>query len=150
MEIRKFESSDQTELAALEKTCFGKACWEDEVWQDILGDPARNVIYLATENGEIASFLAVYNWQPERDFVKITNVGTKPDFRGQGLVHRLFETMLTEMRGLGITEFAGETRISNLPMQKVFRDFHFEAVYTMEGYYDNPDEDALRYSRTER
>lgn len=150
MKIRKFEPSDDRELIALEKMCFGDDCWEDEVWQDILSDQAHNIIYLAMENEEIASFLAVYNWLPERDFAKITNVGAKPSFRGQGFVHRLFETMLTDMKDLGIHEFAGETRVSNLPMQKVFRDFGFQAVETMKGYYDSPDEDALRYCLSER
>lgn len=149
MEIRKSTLSDQKELIALEKACFGEDCWEDGVWQDILSDPVRNIIYLATENEEIASFLAVYNWNPERNFVKITNAGTKPCFRGKGYIRQLFETMLAEMRNLGMTAFAGETRVSNLPMQHVFRNFNFQAVETMKGYYENPDEDALRYALSE-
>ncbi|MBD7915134.1 hypothetical protein H9660_08220 [Clostridium sp. Sa3CUN1] len=44
-----------------------------------------------------------------------------------------------------MTDFRGETRVTNYPMQKVFSDFNFINVETFKDYYDNPIEDALRY-----
>lgn len=145
MEIIQYNEAYRDRLIALEKHCFPGDSWEDEIWQDILGDLGPNVIYLAVEGGEVAAFLAIYNWGSEKNFVKITNIGTRENFRGQKLAHRLMETMMAEMRSAGMHAFAGETRVTNYPMQKVFSDFGFQIVETMKGYYENPVEDAYRY-----
>lgn len=113
--------------------------------QEILGDLEHNIIYLVKQNTELISYLMIYNWGKEKNYVKVTNIGTKSCFRGQKLAHRLFETMLNEMKKEGMNDFRGETRVTNYPMQKVFSNFNFRKVKTIKGYYDNPTEDALRY-----
>ncbi|EQB87754.1 ribosomal protein S18 acetylase RimI-like enzyme [Clostridium punense] len=145
MEIVKFNLKDKNELLELDKECFGVGCWDNELWQSILEDLEHNIIYLVKQNTELIAYLMIYNWGKERNYVKITNMGTKSSFRGQKLAHKLFETMLSEMKKEGMRDFRGETRVTNYPMQKVFNDFDFKNVETLEGYYDNPTEDALRY-----
>ena len=145
MEIVKFNLKDKNELLELDKECFEVDHWDNEVWQTILEDLERNIIYLVKQNTELIAYLMVYNWGKERNYVKITNMGTKSCYRGQKLAHKLFETMINEMKEEGMRDFRGETRVTNYPMQKVFNDFHFKNVETLEGYYDNPTEDALRY-----
>lgn len=49
------------------------------------------------------------------------------------------------MKSQGFQDFRGETRISNLPMQKVFEQQGFDRKHVMESYYDHPTEDAYRY-----
>lgn len=145
MEIVKFNLKDKNELLELDKECFGVGCWDNELWQTILEDLERNIIYLVKQDTELIAYLMIYNWGKERNYVKITNMGTKSSFRGQKLAHKLFETMINEMKEEGMRDFRGETRVTNYPMQKVFKDFDFKNVETLEGYYDNPTEDALRY-----
>lgn len=97
------------------------------------------------QNNEIIAYLMIYNWGKEKNYVKITNIGTKSCFRGQKLAHKLLETMINEMKKEEMKDFRAETRITNYPMQKVFSDFNFINVETYKGYYDNPTEDAFIY-----
>ena len=46
MEIVKFNLIDKNELVELEKECFGVNHWDNELWQEILGDLEHNIIYL--------------------------------------------------------------------------------------------------------
>lgn len=145
MEIVKFNLKDKNELLELDKECFGVNHWGNELWQEILGDLEHNIIYLVKHNADLIAYLMIYNWGKEKNYVKVTNIGTKSCFRGQKLAHKLFETMINEMKKEGMKDFRGETRVTNYPMQKVFSDFDFRKVETLKGYYDNPTEDALRY-----
>lgn len=145
MEIVKFNLKDKNELLELDKECFGVNHWDNKLWQEILGDLEHNIIYLVKQNNELIAYLTIFNWGKEKNYVKITNIGTKSCFRGQKLAHKLFETMINEMKKEGMKDFRGETRVTNYSMQKVFSDFDFTNVETFKGYYDNPTEDALRY-----
>lgn len=144
MEIIKYSAPYLETLLELEKHCFGVNATEKEEWQEILADE-HTLLYLAVENGEVLAFLSIYNWGTEKNFVKITDIGTRESCRGRRIAHRLMETMMAEMKAQGMQAFAGETRVSNKAMQKVFSDFGFQVAYTMEGYYDDPTEDAYRY-----
>lgn len=98
MEIVKFNLEDKNKLLDLDKECFGVNHWGNDLWQEILGDLEHNIIYLVKQNTELISYLMIYNWGKEKNYVKVTNIGTKSFFRGQKLAHRLFETMLNEMK----------------------------------------------------
>lgn len=145
MEIIKFDETWFDQLLALEQACFGITAWGKEEWTEILADRDHVTVYLMEENGQAVAFLAIYNWGTEKNYVKISDIGTKPGFQGKKIAHQLMETMIAEMEARGMYAFAGETRVTNYPMQKVFEDFGFQNVYTMENYYDDPTEDALRY-----
>ncbi|SMC16544.1 Ribosomal protein S18 acetylase RimI [Clostridium acidisoli DSM 12555] len=145
MEITKFDLKDKNELLELDRECFGIDIWDDDLWKEILEDLEHNIIYLVKQNNEIIAYLMIYNWGKEKNYVKITNIGTKSCFRGQKLAHKLLETMINEMKKEGMKDFRAETRITNYPMQKVFSDFNFINVETYKGYYDNPTEDAFIY-----
>ncbi|MDH8679933.1 GNAT family N-acetyltransferase [Fusibacter bizertensis] len=136
---------DRNELLELDKECFGVDQWDNELWQEIFDDFEHNFIYLVKQKNELIAFLTIFNWGKEKNYVKITNIGTKSSYRGQRIAHKLFETMISEMKKEGIRDFRGETRVSNYPMQKVFSDFDFTNVETYKDYYDNPTEDALRF-----
>lgn len=145
MEIVKFDLKYKNELLDLDKECFGVNHWDNELWEEILGDLEHNIIYLVKQNNKLIAYLAIFNWGKEKNYVKITNIGTKNGFRGQKLAHTLFKIMIHEMKKDGMRDFRGETRVTNYPMQKVFSDFGFRNVETFKGYYDNPIEDAFRY-----
>lgn len=130
MEIVKFNLKDKNQLLELDKECFGADCWSNELWQEILKDLGHNIIYLVKQNNELIAYLMIFNWGKEKNYVKITNIGTKSEFRGQKLAHKLFETMINYMKKQGMKDFRGETRVTNYPIQKVFSDFGFRNVET--------------------
>lgn len=144
MEIIKWNGTYFDKFLELEAHCFGPAAWGREEWTEILSDE-KTAVYLAVEAGELIAFLSIYNWGSKKNFVKITDIGTRADFRGRKIAHKLMASMMAEMEAAGMHAFAGETRVSNAPMQKVFADFGFRMAYIMEDYYDDPHEDAYRY-----
>lgn len=46
MEIVKFDLKYKNELLDLDKECFGVNHWDNELWEEILGDLEHNIIYL--------------------------------------------------------------------------------------------------------
>ena len=89
--------------------------------------------------------LFIYNWQGEQDYIKIMNLGVHPDYRGQGLAHRLLTHAAREMTALGMKRFCGETRASNQAMRKVFEACGYRLERTEAGYYADPEESACKY-----
>ena len=49
------------------------------------------------------------------------------------------------MKELGIGRFRGETRASNLPMQRLFEKMGYRLDRVEENYYHNPEESAYKY-----
>lgn len=62
----------------------------------------------------------------------------KPQYRKQGLVHRLLNHVTDEMKRLQVSRFWGETRTSNISMQTVFEDCGDKLNKVEENYFENP------------
>ena len=80
----------------------------------------RAIYYALLDDGRIVGDLFLYNWQGEQDYVKLMHISVHPDYRKQGLGERLMNHAQQEMKELGMGRFRGETRASNLPMQRLF------------------------------
>lgn len=87
----------------------------------------------------------LYDWQGERDFLKIMNLGIHPDHRGRGLACRLLQKAAEELKASMLTRCCGETRESNLAMRRVFERCGYRLNKTEESYYENPTESACKY-----
>lgn len=76
---------------------------------------------------------------------KIMNIGTHPDHRNKEYAHMLMQYIIGEMLKVDMHIFKGETRESNIKMQKVFKDFGYKITIKVEEYYDKPIETAYKY-----
>lgn len=137
--------SERTEaIIAFNKLCFPTDFWKEDDWKDLLAD--ERAVYYAVMDGEtIAGDVFIYNWKGEDDYVKIMNLAVHPDYRGQGLAHRLLDHVTEQMRAVGMCRFCGETRASNAAMQRVFEDCGYELNRIEEGYYTSDGESAYKY-----
>ena len=111
---------------------------EERYGVDILKRMGRKI----SRDGKVA-FL--YNWQGEQDYVKLMHISVHPDYRKQGLGERLMTHAQQEMKELGMGRFRGETRASNLPMQRLFEKMGYRLDRVEENYYHNPEESAYKY-----
>ncbi|NLY19757.1 MAG: GNAT family N-acetyltransferase [Tissierellia bacterium] len=127
------------------KICFENDYFNRDTWLELLDD-YRTIVYIISENEFIKSFLAIYNWKDEDDYIKIMTIGTHPDYRGNGYAQKLMEYMIGQMTKEEMYVYKGETRESNLKMQKIFEKLGYEIIRKVEGYYDNPVETAYKYS----
>ena len=85
MLLQRLNKNDLPEIIAFNRRCFSPGDrWSGEDWTELLEDE-RAHYYALLENGQIVGNMFLYDWQGERDFLKIMNLGVAPDRRGQGL-----------------------------------------------------------------
>jgi len=142
--IERLGLERKAEIMAFDRLCFPTDCWKEEDWQELLADE-RAVYYAALDHGAIAGDVFIYNWQGEKDYVKIMNIAVHPDYRGRGLAGRLLNLATQEMSEKGMRRFCGETRKSNQAMQRTFEGCGYRLDRVEEHYYDHPDESAYKY-----
>ncbi len=105
----------------------------------------RAIYYALLDGEQIVAGLFLYNWQGNRDYVKIMSLAVDPNWRRQGLGERLLRYAEQEMRQFGMTKFCGETRASNDAMQRLFTRCGYRLEWVEENYYQHPDESAYKY-----
>ena len=145
MLLQRLNQNDLPQIIAFNRRCFSPADrWSEADWTELLEDE-RTLYYALLENGQIVGNIFLYDWQGERDFLKIMNLGVAPDRRGQGLACRLLQKAAEELEASTLTRCCGETRESNLTMRRVFERCGYRLNKTEESYYENPTESACKY-----
>ena len=119
--LTKLSISNIESIMAFDKLCFPTDFWLEKDWRELLDD-ARAVYYALLDKESIVGDVFIYNWQGEKDYVKIMNVAIHPNYRHRGLARQLMNHVTEEMEAVGMYRFFGETRASNKAMQRVFED----------------------------
>ncbi|MDO5131752.1 MAG: ribosomal protein S18-alanine N-acetyltransferase [Eubacteriales bacterium] len=73
----------------------------------------------------------------------ISNVAVHPDYRRKGICRRMLETLLSEARNDGVTDFTLEVRAGNTPAVRLYESLGFRTEGIRPGFYDHPVEDGL-------
>jgi len=144
MEIKRFGAKDIAAAMDFDRLCFPTDYWKEEDWKDLLADE-RAIYYALCEDGRLIGDVFIYNWQGEKDYVKIMNIAVHPEHRGKRLGRMLLEHATAEMTAIGMKRFCGETRATNTAMQRVFEVCGYALDRIEEGYYDAPTESAYKY-----
>ena len=98
MLLQRLNKNDLPEIIAFNRRCFSPADrWSEADWAELLEDE-RALYFALLENGQIVGSIFLYDWQGERDFLKIMNLGVAPDRRGQGLACRLLQKAAEELK----------------------------------------------------
>lgn len=142
--MKELNIKDITPIMEFDKLCFPTDCWKEEDWKDLLEDD-RAIYYALLDQDKIVGDVFIYNWKGENDYVKIMNLAVHPDYRKQGLAHKLLNHVTDEMKKIDMGRFCGETRASNVKMQKVFEDCGYKLNKIEEDYFTDPDESAYKY-----
>lgn len=131
-------------IIAFNRLCFPTDFWQDSDWKELLED--ERAIYYAMMDGErIVGNAFIYNWIGEKDFVKIMNLAVHPEYRRRGFAALLLDHVTNEMRAFNPPRFCGETRASNLGMQRAFEKCGYRLNRIEPDYYQNPNESAYKY-----
>lgn len=144
IEIKQLNAEHMREIVLFDKTCFPTDFWKEGDWKELLEDP-RAIYYALLDGDKIVGNVFIYNWEGEKDYIKIMNIAVDADYRKQGLAHRLLNHVRAEMKKIGMQRFCGETRASNKDMQRVFESCGYFLNLIEEDYYDNPNESAYKY-----
>lgn len=143
--IVRLKMKDLDDFLKLLTICFPGDSIKKEDWIELLEDE-KTFIFAIKENDIIKANIAIYNWKGEDNYIKIMSIGTHPEHRNKGYAHLLMQYVIDEMLKDDMHIFKGETRESNIKMQKVFKDFGYKFINKVEEYYDNPFETAYKYS----
>lgn len=127
-----------------DRLCFPTDYWPESDWKMLLEDD-RAIYYALVNQQEIIGNVFIYNWQGEKDYVKIMNLAVHPHHRNQGLAHHLLNHVSHEMQALGMLCFRGETRQSNSSMRNVFESCGYQLSSVEANYYEDPIENACKY-----
>ncbi len=141
----KLGLEDLDAIDRIERICFPSDPTRREDWIELLADE-RTIVFALKEDNIIKSYIAIYNWKGENDYIKIMSLGTHPDYRNRGYAHKIMQYTIDEMLKDGMRIFKAETRQSNIRMQKVFEDFGYRIVDKVAECYENPKEGAYKYS----
>ncbi len=144
-EILELSISDIDDIYNFEKLCFPDEYTSMKIWTELLEDE-RTSVFSIKEKNEIVAFISIYNWKGENNYIKIMCIATHVSHRNKGYANTLMKFVIDQMLKDNMYIFKAETRVSNIKMQKVFSNFAYENVETVDNYYDSPAEAAYKYS----
>ena len=144
MNIHRIGMAHFDAIVQFNKLCFPLDPWPEEDWKMLLEDD-RSLYYALMEQDQIIGCVFIYNWQGERDYVKIMDMAIHPEHRNRGYARQLLNYVTDQMAPLGMACFRGETRQSNKAMQHVFALCGYQKYAEEADYYDHPTETAYQY-----
>jgi ribosomal-protein-alanine N-acetyltransferase len=143
--LRRAESSDLADVAALERTCYGDP-WPASAFS-ALPDNSRVFFAVAREDGSDRLAGYVIGWYV-MDEAELANLAVAPDSRGKGIGSALLDAMLDDAAHRGIAQVYLEVRESNQTARRLYASRFFSEVGRRNRYYRSPVEDALILRRT--
>ena len=136
MEIVKAGAGHLGAIAALEKVCFPRDPWPEDLIAR-LGD--RFTVALDGDGG-VAGYLVLSTVLDEG---AIDNVAVAPAYRRRGIGDALVADALARGRALGLAFITLEVRASNAPAIALYERHGFRQVGRRKNYYEKPREDAV-------
>ncbi|HKL73868.1 MAG TPA: ribosomal protein S18-alanine N-acetyltransferase [Clostridia bacterium] len=130
------------QVAALEKECFGKHAWSENLFLDEI--PQENKHYIvAYDDDEV---IAYGGFAQVLDEAHIMNIAVKNSYRKQGYGSIILDKIILKAKELNISSITLEVRESNIPARNLYEKHTFELAGVRKGYYQDK-ENACIYWR---
>ena len=88
MNLERLRVEQLEEIVDFDQLCFPTDFWNTEDWKEMLSDE-KAIYYAWLDEEKIVGNIFIYNWQGKKDYIKIMNLAVHPNYRRQGLAHRL-------------------------------------------------------------
>ena len=138
MTITKMTSEHVSQVAELEKLCFGTEAWSEKSVASELTN--RLSLWLVALDGErVSGYVGSQSVLGESDMM---NVAVHPDYRRQGIAEKLCLVLVEALKEKGNHCLTLEVRASNEPAKALYEKLGFIQVGLRKNYYRNPREDA--------
>jgi [ribosomal protein S18]-alanine N-acetyltransferase len=133
------------DLLPIEAELFGDERWSAAMfWNEL----ANGHYYLVARDGaEILGYAGLACTDEE---AWVQNIGVRSTAQRRGIGRTLLEALLAEARARGLRKTLLEVAVDNIPAQKLYADYDFEAIGLRRGYYQPSNTDALVMLREER
>ena len=137
-EIRRSVPDDAGRIEEIEALSFSDPWSRKDIFSYIC-DPT-GMCFSVLADGVVVSYLIGRLIAPEGEIYRIA---THPDARKRGYGSRLLSYALKTERGRGLETTFLEVRRNNLTALSLYYSFGFEKIGVRNGYYKNPDDDAV-------
>lgn len=147
--VRKATDQDVAEMIRLERQCPTTTHWSEQQYLDLLvvrAESPTRLTLVAREEGSsaLAGFLVARHSPPEWE---LENIVVAPEVRGTGIGKQLMDTLLVQARQTKTDAIFLEVRASNTAARRLYENLGFKEAGCRKGYYTNPNEDAVLYSK---
>ena len=139
MIIETMKDIHVTQVAELEKICFGTEAWSERSVASELSNPL-SLWLVAVEGDRLAGYVGSQTVMDETDMM---NIAVAPNYRRQGVAEALIEELVRQLRDGGNYCLTREVRVSNEPAIALYGKVGFAQVGRRPNYYRSPKEDAL-------
>ncbi len=133
--IERMNESHVRQVADMEKMIFSDAWSENSVRSELSNE--LSLWLVAVDGDTVAGYIGSQTVLQEAD---VLNLAVRPEYRRQGLGHRLVEALIQQLDAYCLTL---EVRVSNLPAKSLYESMGFVQVGLRKNYYEKPKEDAL-------
>lgn len=144
MIIRQMEIDDLDQVMEIEKESFSVPWTETGFFTFLIRNDT--LFLIAEEDGVIAGYAGIVIVPEDGD---ITNVAVRSSMRGRGIGQLLVQSMIEEVKKLGVRNIFLEVRKSNVTAIRLYEKLGFEAIAVRKEYYEEPKEDAIVMKRSE-
>ena len=139
IKIKEMSAAHISQVAAIEKLCFGAAAWsENSINSELYSD--LSLWLVAEDAGVVVGYVGSQTVFPETDMM---NVAVIPERRREGIAEVLIDSLIIQLRRNCCTSLTLEVRASNVPAIALYEKMGFRQVGRRPNYYRNPREDAL-------
>lgn len=143
--LRPAAESDLSQVARIEKSCFGDP-WSEESFRRLVDvPPAIFLVALFPPDNAIAGYVVAFSIGEDAE---VLNVAVDPRFRGKGLAGQMLDGTLIELGGRGVRTAFLEVRESNSAARALYKSRGFIEIGRRSRYYRRPVEDALVLKRS--
>lgn len=139
LSVRPAERVDLLAVVSIENASFDQP-WPYDAFEGFLGTPG---FLVAERDGQVAGYVvADVGRSLGHRFGHVKDIAVHPDCRGEGVGSVLLAHALGVLAGRGADSVKLEVRRSNERAQRLYREFDFEPLRVVAGYYHD-DEDAI-------
>lgn len=138
--VESLNADNVSEVADLEKHCFGEHAWSENLLKNEIGDPKKHYFVLR-ECGQVVAYGGFCQVLDEGD---IMNICVDEKHRKKGYATKILRSFFDVADTLGLTAFTLEVRVSNDAARRLYEKNGFHFVGIRKNYY--PDgEDCCIY-----
>jgi len=130
----------------IEADLFGDERWSAGMfWNELAG--GHHYLVALDDEDRIAGYAGLAVQPPDEAWVQ--NLAARRDAQRHGTGRALLEALLAEAARRGVTRVLLEVAVDNVPAQRLYAAYGFEAVGVRRGYYQPSNTDALVMMRSE-
>jgi len=138
--VRPFEVSDATAIAALTAATPQVAQWSEQSYAQLLDAGYSGWVAIWPEGLRLAGFLITRIVSAEAE---ILNLVVAPEHRRAGIGAVLLEAAEKSFFAVHVDRIYLEVRASNAPAIAFYKKYHFAAIGMRPNYYQYPTESAV-------